>query len=283
MEDPIKGNPELGPPDIFSAFNNYVLLFFGITCLLSSVFIQQLFFMLDQLRAGLVVAPILGIILPVFAITRRFPLGCRQQLLIRRPRFFLTLYVILATLSVVVIVDYIYAVSQSFMAPPTDYVEGLKELKPTGIGAIVVTYLGICVLVPVAEEIVFRGFVQRIFSRNMDPVLAMILAGAFFGVIHLTPQLLLSMIVFGVFLGYLLLATSNLTYPILAHCILNTVSYVQLLVLPEDKLAAVPPYAQEYWVLALSLAVLVYFLVRIKRGASDSSKTPRDPGESIAG
>jgi len=173
--------------------------------------------------------------------------------------------------------------SQKFLSTPGDYIEGLKELKPTGTPSIVMTFVAICVLVPVAEEIVFRGFVQRIFSRNMEPVLAMLLAGAFFGVIHLTPQLLLSMIAFGVFLGYLLLATSNLTYPILAHCILNTVSYVQLLVVPEDKLAAIPTYAQEYWVLAVSLAVLVYFLVRIKRGASDSSKTPRDPGESIAG
>jgi hypothetical protein len=283
MEDDFKGNHELGPPNIFSAFNNYVLLFFGVTCLLSSVFIQQLFFMLDELRAGLVVAPILGIILPVYAITRRFPTGLRRQLLIRRPRFFLTLYVVLATFAVVVIVDYIYAVSQTFMEPAADYVEGLKKLKPTGAVAIAVTYLGICVLVPLAEEIVFRGLVQRIFSRNMGPVFAMLLAGAFFGVIHLTPQLLLSMIVFGVFLGYLFMATSNLTYPILAHCILNTVSYFQLLVVPEDKLASVPPYAQEHWVLALSLAVLVYFLVRIKKGASDLSKTPQDPGESIAG
>jgi membrane protease YdiL (CAAX protease family) len=167
MEDDFKGNHELGPPNIFSAFNNYVLLFFGVTCLLSSVFIQQLFFMLDELRAGLVVAPILGIILPVYAITRRFPTGLRRQLLIRRPRFFLTLYVFLATFAVVVIVDYIYAVSQTFMEPAADYVEGLKKLKPTGAVATAVTYLGICVLVPLAEEIVFRGLVQRIFSRNM--------------------------------------------------------------------------------------------------------------------
>jgi len=261
MEDQIQGNPELGPPDIFAAFNHYILLFFGLTCILSSVFIQQLFYLADQLRVGLVVAPVLGIILPVWAVTRRFPAGFRSQLLIARPQLLMTLYVLVATAAVVVIVDFIYAVSQQFLTPPADYVEGLKELKPTGIVPVAVTFFGICVLVPFAEEIVFRGLVQRIFSRNMGPVLAMLLAGAFFGVIHLTPQLLLSMIVFGIFLGYLFMATSNLVYPILAHAVLNSVSYVQLLVLPEDQLASVPPYARDPWALGLAVLMLIPILM----------------------
>ncbi len=127
---------------------------------------------------------------------------------------------------------------------------------------------------PLAEEIVFRGLVQRIFSRNMGPVLAMLLAGAFFGVIHLTPQLLLSMIVFGIFLGYLFMATSNLTYPILAHAVLNIVSYVQLLVLPEEELASVPPYASDPWALGLAVLIVVYLGIRIKKAGLGLAKTP---------
>jgi membrane protease YdiL (CAAX protease family) len=274
MEDPIKGNHELGPPDIFAALNHYVLLFFGVTCILTSVFIQQLLYEFNQLRVGLVAAPLLGIILPVYAITRRFPSGFRRQLLIRRPRFLLTLYVIVATVAVVVLVDFIYAVSQRFLSQPTDYVQSLKELKPAGIVSIVITFIGICVLVPLSEEIVFRGLVQRIFARNMGPVLAMFLAGAFFGVIHLTPQLLLSMIAFGIFLGYLFMATSNLTYPILAHAVLNTVSYVQLLVLPEDQLDSVPSYARDPWALTLAVLIVAYVGIRIKKEAFAPAKTP---------
>jgi membrane protease YdiL (CAAX protease family) len=239
--------------------------------------------MLHHFRAGLIVAPLLGIILPVYLLTRRFPTGFRKQLLIRRPELLSTLYVLVATSCVVVIVDYIYALSQKFMTPPADYVEGLKELKPDGAVAIGVTYAGICILVPLAEEIVFRGIVQRVFARNMGGALALVLAGTFFGVIHLTPQLLLSMIAFGIFLGYLYFVTSNLTYPILAHCALNTVSYVQLVVLPEDELASVPPYARDYWILALSVAVLAYLLGRMKKGASASPTTPRNPGDPETG
>ena len=273
MEDQIQGNPELGPRDIFAAFNHYILLFFGLTCILSSVFIQQLFYMADQLRVGLVVAPVLGVILPVWAVTRRFPAGFRSQILIARPRFLMTLYVLVATAAVVVIVDFIYALSQHYLNPPADYVAGLKELKPAGLVPTAVTFLGICVLVPLAEEIVFRGLVQRIFSRNMGPVLAMFLAGAFFGVIHLTPQLLLSMIVFGIFLGFLFMATSNLTYPILAHALLNTFSYVQLLILPEEELASVPTYASDPWAIAAAVLIVVYLGIRIKKAGVGLAKT----------
>ena len=273
MDDQVQGNPELGPRDIFAAFNHYILLFFGVTCILSSVFIQQLFYMADQIRVGLVVAPVLGVILPVWLVTRRFPVGFRSQLLIARPRLLMTVFVVVATAAVVVIVDFIYAVSQHFLNPPADYVEGLKELKPDGIVPTAVTFLGICLLVPLAEEIVFRGLVQRIFGRNMGPVLAMFLAGAFFGVIHLTPQLLLSMIVFGIFLGFLFMATSNLVYPILAHALLNTFSYVQLLYLPEEELASVPPYASDPWAIGLAALIVVYLGIRIKKTGSGLART----------
>ena len=276
MQEEMKDNHDFETPDIFSALNNYVLLLFGLACVLSSVFVQQLFFAMNQLRVGLLVAPVLGIILPVYVVTRRFPAGFRRQLLIGRPRFLTTLYVVVATLCAVVIVDYAYVLSQKLMATPEDYVEGLKELKPTSAPAVIMTFLGICVVVPVAEEIVFRGIVQRIFSRNMGDVLAIVLAGVFFGVIHLTPQLLLSMVAFGVFLGYLFFATSNLTYPILAHGVLNTVSFIQLLTLSEQELDSTPPYTHDIWVPLLSLVLLLYLLARIKKGASVSAKAPHD-------
>jgi len=276
MEENLKGNPELEPPDIFAVFNNYLLLFFGFSCILSSVFIQQLFVMMGQTRAGIVIAPVLGVILPVYLATRRFPAGFRKQLLIRRPQVLLATQVLVATLLVAVIVDYVYALSERFTTAPVDYIDGLKEIKPAGVPAIVFTFLGLCVLVPLAEEVVFRGLIQRVFTRHMGGVLAMVLAGAFFGVIHLTPQLLLSMIAFGIFLGFLFYATSNLTYPILAHCAFNTISYVQLVTLPAEKLASVPPYTQNPWVLLLTTAAVAYLLVRIKKGGSVSAKSPHD-------
>ncbi|UCG51080.1 MAG: CPBP family intramembrane metalloprotease [Candidatus Latescibacterota bacterium] len=280
MEERPEGNHDLVTPSIFSVLNNYLLLFFSVTCLLSSVFIQQLFYIIEQIRIGICVAPILGIILPVFLITRRFASGFRYQLAIRSLKPLVTAYVIVATLAAVVIVDFIYVLSQKFTPTPVDYLESLKEIKPTGIGSMLVTFFGLCIVVPIAEEVVFRGMIQRIFSRHMGGVLALLLAGVFFGVIHLTPQLLLSMVAFGIFLGYVFFATSNLTYPMLAHGIFNTVAFVQLCFSTEDELVSMPAYVRDYWLVGAATVVFVFLLIKMKKGDSVKSKTPPKSSDS---
>jgi membrane protease YdiL (CAAX protease family) len=230
-----------------------------------------------RLQIGITVAPVVGIILPIYLLTRRFKRGLRRQLLILRPTLRTGLYVMIATFFAVVIVDFIYMFSQKYMLPPVDYVEGLKELKPTGAFSTVITFVGLCVIVPIGEEIIFRGIIQRVFARNMGGVLALVLAGAFFGVIHLTPQLLLSMVAFGIYLGFLFYATSNLFYPIFAHCLLNAVGFVQLVSAPVDEASAPPFYVQNIWMLIPALIAIGYLLYQIKKGDLVKTKTPYIP------
>ena len=279
MDENNESNLYFEPLDIFSVLNNYYLLFFGFMCTMGSVFIQQLFMLAGHLHIVIVIAPVIGIIFPVYLITRRFPSGFRQQLLIRRPTVRTGLYVLIATFFAVVIVDYLYVLSQKVMLPPVDYVEGLKELKPTGLVSTFLTFLGLCVIVPISEEIIFRGIIQRVFARNMGGIVAFVLAGVFFGVIHLTPQLLLSMIAFGVYLGFLFYATSNLFYPILAHCVLNSVSFVQFMSTPIDEAAIPPFYVQNIWTLVPAFIALAYLLYQIKKGDPVKTKTPYFPSD----
>lgn len=269
MEERPEGNHEFETPTIFSVLNNYFLLFFALTCVLASLFTQQLFYLIGQLRLGICAAPIVGIILPVWLITRRFPTGVKPQLRIKPPRPSTTAYVIVATLTTVVIVDFIYFLSQKFMPIPTDYIEGLRELKPEGMGAVAVTFIGLCVIVPIGEEIVFRGIIQRVFSRNMHAVFAVILAGVFFGVIHLTPQLLLSMVFFGIYLGYLFFVTSNLTYSMLAHGLLNATAFVQLVFSTEEQLSSMPDYVRNPFVVGGSIVVFLLVMFKMRRGDSE--------------
>jgi membrane protease YdiL (CAAX protease family) len=276
MEERPESNLEFEEPDAFKVLNQYFLLLFSLSCILSSVFIQEVFIMMKQFRVGITVAPTLGIIFPVAYLMRRFPRGIRRQLRIRLPRLLPTAYVVVATLATVVIVDNIYVFSQRFFPVPDAYIEGLKELKPDGTLAFVLTFFGLCIAVPVAEEIVFRGMIQRVFERNMPPVAAFLLAGIFFGVIHLNPQLLISMACFGIFLGFLFYATANLTYTIISHAVLNAVAFYQLVTATNDNFESSPFYMGEPWAFVGCVALVVFVLVEIKRGASKSASTPQD-------
>ena len=150
MEDRPERNSDLRAPDIFSAMNHYHILFLGLSCLLCNMFIQQLFILIGQLRLGISLSAFAGIILPIYFFTRQFPAGFRKQMCIRSPGAAATVRVLIATLLMVVLVDYVYLFSQYIFPTPERYVEGLVELKPGGVGVFVMTFLGLCVLVPLA-------------------------------------------------------------------------------------------------------------------------------------
>jgi membrane protease YdiL (CAAX protease family) len=276
MQQSPAGNEDFGGSDVFESLNQYFLLFFALCCLMSSIFIQEFFITIEQFRLGIAVAPLAGIVLPVFLLTRRFRGSIRRQLRFGGLRAVRTSQIIAATLCMVVVVDHVYLVSQQFMPVSDHYLEGLKALKPTGPGAAILTFIGLCVVVPVAEEIVFRGLIQRIFDRNMGGVLAMCLAGVLFGAVHFNPELLLSMVCFGLFLGFIFYATSNLTYTILAHATLNGVAFVQLTFEPVGEMHPAPFYLRSWWYLPVAAALALLLMREIKRGVDPTpQETPK--------
>lgn len=256
--------------DLFTVVNNYFLLFFCISCVLSSLFIQQLFITAGQYRLGIGFSSLFGIILPIVLLTRRFPGGFASQVRLSKPRVHRMILVVVAAFAAVVLVDQIYIINQRFSPVPEQYADQIRELKPHGVFQFMVTLVGLCLLVPVAEEIVFRGMIQRIFSRNMGPIAGVLLAGAIFGAVHLNAHLLISITVFGCFLGYLFETTGNLLYPIVAHAIFNGVALAQLVTDENVERGNLPLYLQDVWIVVVALVVFVFLMVKIKEGGSES-------------
>lgn len=269
MDEMHKGNTPDGQ-DLFTVVNNYFLLFFCISCVLSSMFIQQLFITVGQYRMGIGISSLFGIVVPIVLLTRKFPGGFSGQVRLSRPRPHRLILVVIAGFAAVVLVDQIYIINQHFSPVPEDYADQIRELKPHGVFQFMVTLVGLCVLVPIAEEIVFRGMIQRIFSRNMGPVAGVLLAGAIFGAVHLNAHLLISITVFGWFLGYLFESTGNLVYPIVAHAIFNGVALTQLVTDENVERGNLPLYLQDVWIVVVALVLFVFLMVKIKEGGSES-------------
>jgi hypothetical protein len=178
--------------------------------------------------------------------------------------------VVMATLATVIIVDHVYLISQRFSPVPEYYTDSLRDLKPHDAWTFTLTFLGLCVLVPLAEEMAFRGVIQQIFSRNMGPVLGFLLAGLAFGAVHLNAHLLVSISFFGVFLGFVYYATGNLAYTIVAHSLFNAVALAQLTAMPLDAPYEIPFYLRDVRFFVVALVLLVYFTFKIKQGGSET-------------
>ncbi len=272
MEDKPESNTDLKHTDVFSAVNNYLLLFFCASCLLSSMYVQQLFDMIGHYRVGVGVSALVAMILPVYLLLRRVGDGFNKQVRLARPRLGRVVLVVFATLATVVVVDQIYLITQSFSPVPERYLENLEELKPVDGLTFAVIFVGLCLLVPFGEELIFRGLIQQIFSRNMGGVAGFLLAGLVFGAIHLNSHLLISISVFGVFLGFIYYATGNLVYSVIAHGLFNALALVQLAAGGSADDTGLPFYLRDVWISVMSLVLLVFLLFKIKRAGTDKDQ-----------
>jgi len=236
---------------------------------LSSMYLQQLFDMMGYYRVGVGISALVAMVLPVYLLLRRVGDGFNRQVRLAPPKPGRVVLVILATLATVVIVDQIYLITQRFSPVPEQYVESLTDLKPVDGLTFGVIFVGLCLLVPVGEELIFRGLIQQIFSRNMGGIVGFVLAGLVFGAIHLNSHLLISISFFGVFLGFIYFATGNLVYSIVAHGLFNTVALVQLTASGASGTDGLPFYLRDVWIFVMSLVLLVFLLVKIKQGGAE--------------
>lgn len=95
--------------------------------------------------------------------------------------------------------------------------------------SIVLVFAIVIVGAPLAEEIYFRGFAQRIFARRIRPHWAILASAAFFAASHLQPLQFPALLVFGIILGYLAWRTKRLGLSIWAHVGFNLVTAVGLI------------------------------------------------------
>lgn len=269
MEERPESKTDLKTLDVFTAVNNYFLLFFCGSCVLGSMYVQTLFATVGQYRLGIGVSSLIAMILPIVLLLRRVGPGFRKQVRLAMPRANSIVFVVLATLAVVVVIDQIYLITQRFSPVPQEYIEGLKDLKPVDGWTFTVIFAGLCLLVPVAEELVFRGLMQQIFARNMGAVIGFVLAGLVFGAVHLNSHLLISISVFGVFLGFVYYATGNLAYTILGHALFNTIALLQLTFASSAETADLPFYLRDVRIFVVSLVLLVFFLFKLKKGGPE--------------
>jgi len=121
-------------------------------------------------------------------------------------------------------------------ASPQAIVEAAQEVTSTG--TMVAAVIGVGVMGPIAEELLYRGLTIRIaLDRGMPAALAVVVSAAVFTVAHLADASLFSragaitlsvLFLFGLFLGVLRIRTGNIGASIFAHSGLNLMTLATL-------------------------------------------------------
>lgn len=109
-----------------------------------------------------------------------------------------------------------------FPSSEGDYQQMLKSLS----SAPVIGLIRVCLLAPVIEEILIRGFLLDGLSRSYGNVIALLVSAFFFALLHFNMVQTLSAFICGVLLGLLYLHTGSIFCCILAHIGYNLISYI---------------------------------------------------------
>lgn len=97
------------------------------------------------------------------------------------------------------------------------------------IPLIAVICFSAAIAAPIVEELIFRGYLYPIMKKYTGAWFALISSSLLFGIIHVSLVPLIPLALFGAILVLLYEYTESIWTPIIAHCIFNTATLVNIL------------------------------------------------------
>jgi membrane protease YdiL (CAAX protease family) len=216
------------PSSLFDRATPITVISLGLGLLFTSFLLQSVFDqLLDDAVLALTLSGLLAYVAGPALLWQRIglpgatALSMREDLgldALRRPEAF---WIGAIAVGMLLPLDRLGEWNQVMVSVPESYVEWQRELLPKDARDWVTLYLGLGVLVPIGEEILFRGLIQQAVRTVAGPVLASVLAGTLFGLLHLEPWFLLALSLTGILLGLVYEFTDTLLAPILLHVLYN--------------------------------------------------------------
>ena len=113
--------------------------------------------------------------------------------------------------------------------------------------------LSIALLAPILEELLFRGAIQSHLQEAMpQPWMAILIASAIFGVVHMNPAQIPFAFLLGMIFGWLYYRTGSLLPGIVGHVLNNSVASVNMILYGNATIEEQLPNATEMWLWALA-------------------------------
>lgn len=113
-----------------------------------------------------------------------------------------------------------------FPASEESYQQILQSLSLTPI----ISFLQVCILAPIIEEILMRGFLLGGLLLNYGKTVSLLISALLFALLHFNMVQTLSAFICGMVLGLLYLHTGSIFCCILAHIGYNLISYITMIV-----------------------------------------------------
>ncbi|MBK8165599.1 MAG: CPBP family intramembrane metalloprotease [bacterium] len=213
-------------------------------------------------RGGGLFAPVLagaagGILLPLLVLAWRWRWRARRDFALGRPALGMVVGSVMVALAALAPGSLLAWLSQRLHPADPQWLAHYAANLPGAPAEIAFAALAVVIVGPLAEELVFRGLVHRVFSRTWGPWPAIAVSALLFGLVHGEPWYLLGLIAVGALLGFVWETTGSLTCCWIAHAVHNGVSLAVMVAAGPPGAQAQAPTATDLALAAGSLAMLV--------------------------
>lgn len=109
-------------------------------------------------------------------------------------------------------------------------------LSASNIFEMALVVLVVAIVPAVAEETMFRGYIQRSFELKIKPYLAIILTALFFSLYHFNPYGLAPLFILGAYFGFTAYISKSLVIPVILHFLNNFTAVLLYYFIGDDEL-----------------------------------------------
>jgi membrane protease YdiL (CAAX protease family) len=164
------------------------------------------------------------IIVPSIYVVNRYKYSIKEAFRFNNVSILIILLSVFMGFVVAVIGDQLDRIMQNWFPMPDVFAEAMENIFLTSniidywfILLIATFGAGIC------EEMLFRGFLQRIFEKKFQIAPALLIPAVLFGLIHILPWLFFQIVLMGLILGLLAWRTNSIYPPIIVHTLNNLI------------------------------------------------------------
>jgi hypothetical protein len=164
----------------------------------------------------------LMIALPVIVYLRINGLSIRRRLRINRISKNTLFSIIIISGGFIIIIDELDRIVYALFGSPDFLSELVEQLKITSVLNGILIILTTIIVAPLVEEMLFRGFLQKVLEESWEDITkAILVTSLLFALVHLNPYWIVQIYLLGMLLGYLSWRTNSIIPGIILHGLNN--------------------------------------------------------------